>query len=181
MIVMTLPEESNRPIRKVLHLEYAKEESLSLMHEIAHYSMEPIENVVTDVSTRLIDCMNLIILDNLVDYVRNDNMSDFMRLLTHNNIGAFFNVRNSRVTELLGIMYYKVDMFYNDRNVTRCINKYLEGVFLRNREDLTEAIYNLLCEINTNCSYLKERIVDCTLINGSRPGLVVRPQEAGWS
>lgn len=171
MRMYVLSKECNTELRCLLNLEYVREESLWFFQDL-----EPVmvtEAAMGRVSENIVEVVNTIIIDNLLRLISQDNISAIVNGVKNSTLGFMLETGYSHLSSLLDHFCPVIEEAGYDKYVIKAINKYINGIYMRNLEAFNSAVMRLVETLYLNLNPYRKNIIRSGFIYHDTPVVFV--------
>ncbi len=172
MKVIYLGKNTNRTLRGIIELEYTREETSVLLDTISSILNNPFVKEV--VAGKLVEVVNAVVLDNLIQFVKNRDPLSIVAGMQNNTFGLMLEVGRRHYIDLLTEeLSSMVDSYETEKEVIAALSSYINFLYLNNKEDIDPAILEVFEMIYVNAGHLvldQHRVV---FVPGNQPAVIL--------
>lgn len=177
MKLFRLQSATNLKLRQLIWLSYSKEEYLTFINSLAHTlgTQQLIENA----HTNSVDNLNIILIDNIMEYVKAKDIYGFTHLLTNNTFAHNINVGQHHYLNFIGLDESPEDTFEIECAVKKKIKLYLVQEYLTNPDLFNEALFQIFQELYYQFSGMRILMSKTSIVENHTPILLITEREYG--
>lgn len=176
MQVVYLAKKENRDLRRTIELEYTREETMLFIDTVITILNNPfLRDYVTN---NLVNVVNTIILDNLIQTVKNSDPLSLVNGMKNNTLGLMFEVGRRHYVDLISEEFAFIQLSPEvEKEVIAAISSYVNFVYLNNKEEIDPAILSLFETVYNNLGHLDIRQHRVTFVERDRPAVILIGEE----
>ena len=172
MKLVYLPANENRQLRRIIQLEYAREETSVFIDTVASILNNPYIKAV--VATYLIDVVNMVILDNLLRFVRNKDSLSLVSGMQNNTLGVMFDIGLRHYSGLITEeVANSIESLETEKDISKALSSYVNYLYLNNKEEIDYVILQMFEIIYSNFGHLEFNQHRVTFVEESRPVVIL--------